>query len=230
MTGAVQRPAQSLGLDLVLPGDWWRIPLGRQAERRAAVRALLKRQVSGLVVTPALLRDLTTALDAVADDAHGSGGLVLWMSTGLVAQVPLSVTLVAKTTDASDLDALAESLPPAHDVVTGRLEAGRVVRRVHVRDGTGVLDGLLAATPGGSGVLATEELRRADRVLLGDYWVERPWGGLVHLAFSSPIVPLREPLVELFDTVVETVVWRDDEPAGNPVHESGGADGAAATT
>jgi hypothetical protein len=44
--------------------------------------------------------------------------------------------------------------------------------------------------------------------LVADYWLERPDGaGLVQLAFATPMLPLRQPLLELFDTIAGALHW-----------------------
>lgn len=47
-----------------------------------------------------------------------------------------------------------------------------------------------------------------------DYWLERPDGaGLVQLAFATPMLPLRQPLLELFDAIAGALRWvTTDEP------------------
>jgi hypothetical protein len=69
--------------------------------------------------------------------------------------------------------------------------------------------------------------------LVADYWLERPDGaGLVQLAFATPMLLLRQPLLELFDAVAAAPRWvTADEPemttAPGPVHspsEGGSSD------
>jgi hypothetical protein len=91
----------------------------------------------------------------------------------------------------------------------GSLRPGRVVRRCRVRDQSGTVAHLVAAADRA----ADREPGPALAALHVDYWAQRPGDGLVQLAFSSPLVALREPLVELFDTVVDSLTWRG--PAGD---------------
>jgi hypothetical protein len=54
--------------------------------------------------------------------------------------------------------------------------------------------------------------------LVVDYWVQRPDAGLVHLAFASPILPLRDALLDLFDAVAGALRWvfhRPDDTLGD---------------
>lgn len=202
------RPARVPGLDLVVPGDWWRIPLQPQPMRRRALRALVQRQFTGLEKHLALRHQVETALDDVADEAAGTGGVVMWFSTATVEGLPLPVSLVLAELPHATIDTVRESLEADDDTVVGSLGPGRVVRRCRVRDQSSTVAHLVAAADRAAGKEPTPALA----ALHVDYWAQRPSGGLVQLAFTSPLVALREPLVELFDTVVDSLTWR--EPPG----------------
>lgn len=207
---AQTRPAHVPGLDLVVPGDWWRIPLHPEKARHAAVRGLVRQQFTGLEDRAALRHEVETATHGVALEAASSGGLVLWFSTATVEGLPLPISLVLAALPHGTVETIRDSLSGDDDVVAGSLRPGRVVRRSQVRDQSAAVAELAAA------------VRRADRssadasdeapattALHVDYWMQRPTGGLLQLAFSSPLAALQEPLVELFDTVVDSLTWRE---------------------
>ena len=50
-----------------------------------------------------------------------------------------------------------------------------------------------------------------SETLQADYWVERPDARLALLAFASPLVRYESALLELFDSVVDSIRWQDDE-------------------
>ncbi len=50
-------------------------------------------------------------------------------------------------------------------------------------------------------------------MLVADYWIERPdKSGLIQLAFSSPIVPIRDAWLELWDAIVGALRWVEETP------------------
>ncbi|MGH3865457.1 MAG: hypothetical protein ACRDQ4_04820 [Pseudonocardiaceae bacterium] len=130
------------------------------------------------------------------------------LSLQRVGDVPVSASLVvhwidvaagpdSSPGDRSLLLALREAFEPAAGAPRepgfaldlGKMAAGTVLRRVHELPAE-----ITGAEPTPS--------------LVADYWLERPDGlGLVQLAFATPMLPLRQPLLELFDVVAGALRW-----------------------
>jgi hypothetical protein len=207
---------------LVTPAEWWRIPLQPEERRHASVGQLVDRQFRGLDDQPLLKRDTAQRLHATADEAaQQAGGLELFVSTQLIAGVPLGVSLLVSMLPAgtmSSLDRLHDALAtggPSGDTGGGpsnrpsdgvpelareTIAAGPVLRRRRtVRPG--------ADDPG-------EELPRS----VVDYWVPVPGdGGLLQLSFSTPMPEqLAAAMVELFDAVTASLRWKQPSSEGNP--------------
>lgn len=198
---------------VVLPDHWWRIPLQPPRARERSVDRLLRRQFAGVDNQPRLRAEARGRLFEQAEDAATLNGHLLALCLLEVRGVPLPASLTLYWLDVpaqpgSALDGgevllnLRDELQPggagaapAPGFDLARVDAGWVLRRVH--DTTADLDG-------------------ADPVsmLAADYWVQRPDGlGVAHLHFSSPVLSMRQALLDLFDAVVSALRWvrADDE-------------------
>lgn len=211
MTTGSGAPAAVVDARVVLPDHWWSIPLQPAGARERSVRALADRQFAGIDNQPQLHADLRKQLLAQAETAAESDGALLALSLLEVAGIPVSASLVlhwidvpadpeAVPGDGSLLLALQAELAPASDAAAepgfrldlGRIEAGTVLRRVYESH-------------------AEFESTEPVPSLVADYWLERPDGaGLVQLAFATPMAPLRESMLELFDTIASTLRWVTD--------------------
>lgn len=192
--------------ELVVPQDWWRIPLEDEDRRRRSVRALVRRQFRGVDCDPRTRRELKEVLDNVADSGQRRGGVELYVSTGLDAGVPLPASLLVSVIRPEELGAGGPTTPDelymvlrdsAPDVSVVPLDAGRALRR-------------------------RRELLRRDVRDLGhqkpgtelDYFVPVPHStALLLLSFSTPLGEVSGALVELFDAVAASLHW-GAEPAG----------------
>lgn len=198
---------------VVLPDHWWVIPLQPQQTRERSVERLVERQFAGVDDQPLLRADTRRQLLAQAEQAATSDACLLALCLLQVAGAPVPASLVVHWVDVlSDPDsvpgdgalllALREELEPANGTSArpgftldlAHLSAGKVLRRVYERD-------------------AEIEGAEPTPSLVADYWLERPDGaGLVQLAFGTPMVPLREAMLELFDSIASALRWvRGDE-------------------
>lgn len=195
---------------VVLPDQWWAIPLQPSQQRERSVTALVERQFAGVDDQPLLREDTRRQLLLQANRAAISDARMLALSLQRVDGVPIPASLVvhwidmprdpqASPGDGTQLLAVRDKLEPRGErapgftLDIGALEAGAVLRRVHEQPAE--LDGV-EPTPS----------------LVADYWLERPDGtGVVQLAFGTPLADLREPLLGLFDAIVGALRW---------VHES----------
>jgi hypothetical protein len=203
-------PVAAASYTLVTPAEWWRIPLQPEERRHASVARLVERQFRGVDDQPLLKRDTAQRLRSSADEAaQQAGGLELFVSTQLIAGVPLGVSLLVSMLPAgamSSLDRLHDALaggatdgPP--ELARETIHAGPVLRRRRtVRPG--VDD-------------PAQELPRS----VVDYWVPVPGDeGMLQLSFSTPMPDqLAEAMVELFDAVTASLRWKQPTtPEGTP--------------
>ncbi|MBO9556334.1 hypothetical protein [Cellulomonas sp.] len=193
MTPDARRPRVD-DVGVLLPASWWTVPLAEPDARRAAVARLVDEQVGRADVHASLRADLRGRLATVADDAAAAGGRIFAVSFMRAAGVPVPATLTLYRLDGlghGDLAELETSLAeqPGFDAVEAADgPSARVVRRVSRRAAPDDL---------------TDEPRQ---VLVVEYWLAvEGVETLVQLAFSSPLVELRDALLELFDTVAASV-------------------------
>lgn len=198
-TGQQRRPDD---LAVVLPDDWWVVPLHPAAARHRSVRRLVERQFRG-AEQPVLRRDVEKRLATATDEAASASGRWMAVSLQRAAGVPVPASLVLSWIELgpprgdghlADLKAqlvASSGSAAADDVASAALPCGPAVRRVRAR-------------PPGELDLSTEEVEP----VAVDYWLEFPSeDGMALLSFSTPLAVLREPLIELFDAVVGTARW-----------------------
>ena len=200
-TSGARRPRiDSLGF--LLPESWWTVDLRDEAARRRSVSALVERQVGRDDSRASLRGDLRSQLGRAADDAARAGGRIMAVSLMRADGIPVPATLTMYRVPGAALDdrgaeELARLLRASQqqddeiEIAHGLL--GPVLRRVSRRQGD--------ASIGGSDVT----------LLLVDYWLDPTDAhGLMQLSFSSPLLELREGLLELFDAIVASVSPAED--------------------
>ena len=173
---------------VLLPPGWARIPLdGRESARAAALAA---NKTAGLEEPQrSAVRDkLAAAIRQALQDARSAGGIDVLLSLAERDGIPLAASCLISYLDKGQevpLDVLAAELA-AEDGTGGNVSlteagGGPAVRRRYLDDGITRLDYLLPM-PG------------------------RPTGFLV-LAFGTPIEPLADALVMLFDAIAQSLRW-----------------------
>ncbi|WP_155990755.1 hypothetical protein [Paraoerskovia marina] len=174
-------------LRVALPATWWVVPLTDSAARSRSVRALVERQVGRADVQVSLRHELRRELSATLDAAHREGGRLFATSLMEVAGRPVSAT-----------------------VTTFRLGPERTLdgqrRRVRMLGG----EASEAIGPYGTVLRQVRESNGPDvwgctdlRQLVVDYWFDPDDGeGLFRATFTTPHLPLRDAMTELFDTIV----------------------------
>ncbi|MEV0206172.1 hypothetical protein AB0H97_13325 [Streptomyces sp. NPDC050788] len=198
--GASGRAAPVFGL--ITPEDWYRIPLQPPERREASVSALIKRQFAGVDDQPVLRRKAEAQLRDTAQAGVDQGGVVLYLSFLEAGGIPLSASLlVSRLHQRFDgLDAVA-ALAGSGEVglvtlpAAGR--AARLLRRERTKQ---------------SRKLGSEF---ADTVV--EYFVPVPdRDEVLMLTFSTPLEPIADAMVGLFDAVAETLRWQrpDEETKG----------------
>jgi hypothetical protein len=193
------RPTGELGL--LLPADWWVVPLtDRKAMHRSLV-ALADRQFGRSDSPPPLKYQSRLALEEAATTAAAAGGRILAISLMTVRGAPLTISLITYRHDPPSrirghekLERVADRLRGASDdvdVLLGEAPAGPVLRTV--------------ATERGPDSLGAQDIDQLVVRYLVDCPVET--GGPVRFeaVFTSPHVALRDGLLDLFDTLVASV-------------------------
>lgn len=186
-----------VGYRLVLPQGWWVIDLD-PARTEANVAALLEQQWRGVDDAPHLKAEARTSLLRQAGDAADAGGLQLFLSVGMLGGIPLSASLLISSLPLASPDELTDLAQEGRD-------RGRDVTRVELPAGA-ALRTLWRQPPGDddlSGLAATcldvhLAVPHAPRVLV--------------LQFRTPMEPLAEVLVEVFDAVAGTLRWAPGSP------------------
>lgn len=194
--------------NVIVPDGWFQLPLAPE-DRDRGIIALADQQFRGVDNAPHIKKQFMRELQRKAKDAYNVGGTELYISTLTVGPLPLSSSLLISIPGPdewpkiSDPEDLAEHLStkasseetetepePEVGVVT-LPAAGRAVRqrRRDAPDPSSQLGSTLPNT-------------------LVTYYVPIPatksW---LLLNFSTPMDPLADQMVELFDVVAGTLHW-----------------------
>lgn len=202
------RHASDHGIGLVLPADWWVVPLVDQAERGRTIAAMVQTQVGGGDACATLRRQLRVDVGSSARRATKSGGWVLAFMLTRAGEHALPATMTGYRSPGSFRD-----------------EAGVAVVRSAIEEAVRSAGGRLDVAAGPFGVMLRAVRRRTGTwhgvgdlpVLACDYWTDPDDGhGLVHLAFATPVVDLQDAWCDLFGTVAATLhrTGATDGPGG----------------
>lgn len=178
---------------LIVPEGWFRIPLD-PGSRESAIKYLVDQQFRRLEGVSSLKHQAREQFAKMAQSAYLNGGMELYISLQSAAGLPLSASLVVTLTPlhhqedvAVPPERLAEVLAPRSDEVTiADLPAGPAVRtrrRLPGPDGQPPITNLDVHIP-----------------------VPESSAYLV-LSFSTPLAPLADAMVGLFDSISETLRW-----------------------
>jgi hypothetical protein len=201
---------------LTLPEGWWAIGLD-PARAEADVAALVEHQWRGVDDAPHLKAEARASLLRQAQDAADAGGLQLFLSAGTLGGIPLSASLLVSAVPLASPDELSDLAQQgrarARDVTQVDLPAGPALRTLWRQppgddDPSGLFTTCLdlhLAVPG------------APRVLV--------------LQFRTPMEPLADVLVEVFDAIAGTLRWAHGRPVDSePDQNRDGYDSPAPTT
>ncbi|MEU2334898.1 hypothetical protein ABZ608_15130 [Streptomyces sp. NPDC013172] len=203
MTDGTARTATAPPSDyrLAVPEEWERIVL--DPERWPyRIDKVVKRGLRRTHATPQLEAALAERMREQAEAAHANGGVEMYVMNQVLGQVPVSAGLVvtlmrpAPGTEAGDLGDIARSLAlrttaETADVALVDLPAGPAVRHRYLRRPA-------ADDPDGNKLAVTHL----------DVYLAVPNGDQrLLLSFSTPMEPLADALVGLFDAVARTLQW-----------------------
>ncbi|MFJ3756878.1 hypothetical protein [Streptomyces sp. NPDC090080] len=188
---------------VVVPDGWFQLPLDPPDDRDRAIVALADLTFRGVDNAPHLKKQLMRDIQRKAKDAYKVGGTELYLSTLSVGPVPLASSLLVSV--------------PAPDRWPRTSDAGELAEHLAGGDLGGCGEVGVAQLPAAG--TAVRSRRREDgdpRTQLGNtmptttvtYYVPIPaserW---LMLTFSTPVDPLADQMVELFDTVARTLHW-----------------------
>lgn len=175
---------------VLLPPGWARIPLDGRESARAATLAANKTAGLEEPQRSAVRDKLARMIRQALQDARSAGGIDVLLSLAERDGIPLAASCLISYLDKGQevpLDALAAELSAEDDGAGGSVwltEAGGcpAVRRRYLDDGVTRVDYFLPM-PG------------------------RPTGFLV-MAFGTPMEPLADALVTLFDAIAQSLRWQ----------------------
>ncbi|GGW33414.1 hypothetical protein GCM10010320_10540 [Streptomyces caelestis] len=188
--------------NLLVPDGWFQISLDPE-ERDRSIIALTELQFRGVDNAPHLKQELMRDLQKRAKSAYGIGGTELYLSLLTAGPVPLASSLLISVpaadewpacSDAEELAAHLAERKPWEDAELGvkKLEAAGKAVRVRRRD---------APDP-------ENQMGNTLPTTTVTYYVPIPatkrW---LMLNFSTPVDPLADQMVDLFDTVAGTLHW-----------------------
>ncbi|MEV7077161.1 hypothetical protein AB0N88_01200 [Streptomyces sp. NPDC093516] len=187
---------------MITPEDWFRVPLLPADRREASLRALVTRRFAGVDDQPVLRRKTEEHLLGTAEAAVEQGGVVLYLSFLEAGGIPLSASLlISHLYERFDgLDAVA-ALAGSGEVSLETLPAVGRVARVLRRERT----------------KQSRKLGSEFEDTVVEYFVPVPGRDeVLMLTFSTPLEPIADAMVGLFDAVAATLRWqqRDDERTG----------------
>lgn len=175
---------------VLLPPGWARIPLDGREGARAATLAANKTANLAEPQRSAVREKLAQMIRRSLRDARSAGGIDVLLSLAERDGIPLAASCLISYLNqdrAVPLDMLAAELSAGDgeadaDVSLTKVGGGPAVRRRYVEDGATKVDYFLPM-PG------------------------RPTGYLV-LAFGTPMQPLADALVTLFDAIARSLRWQ----------------------
>jgi hypothetical protein len=186
---------------ILLPDGWFRIDLSPECRQRS-VDALVERQFNGIDDGPHLKRQAREELLARAVKAYENGGLELYLSLQQAGPVTIPASLLITFVPPQHPEVvppevlrnyLAGNGPAGRRITVEELQSGHAVR---VRART-----VPAAEDPTGNTLPTTSV---------DYHVPIPnSAAYLLLSFSTPLDPLADAMVGLFDAIAASLAWKE---------------------
>ena len=204
----------------MLPGNWWRVSLTDEESRQADIRSIA-RDAFGKADNVARLRaDLRAELLRATELAVDGDADSMYFAREVIQGVPLPVSLVVTYTadyagispiqPERNLETLVNSVDriddDSHDEADDDYVLGEsaVVRRIRFQEPKEIDDSEIAG--------------RAPSLSV-NYWITVPKRNRVLvMAFQTAFTELKEPLLDLYNAIVESIRWNvpDREPVADP--------------
>lgn len=181
---------------VLLPPGWARIPLDGREGARAKALAADKTADLAEPQRSAARDKLARLIRGALRDAKSAGGIDVLLSLAERDGIPLAASCLISYLDRGQevpLDALAAELSEAENESGGAVSPASTVSRTEVGGGP-----------------AVRRRSAADGITRLDYYLPvpgRPAGFLV-LAFATPVEPLADALVTLFDAIAVSLRWQ----------------------
>lgn len=199
---------------LLLPEGWFRVLLEPQ-ERVRSIDALVARQFAGIDDAPHVRRQLRQELLKRASEAFDDGGLELYLSLQHAGPLSIPASLLVTLGRPPEggalpsLEALASRMAAdakaQEELSLVDIAAGQALRLRSRTDPAGSRPG--ASTGDGAGERGDETYALPSVTL--DYQVRVPGAdAYLLLAFSTPLVPIADAMVELFDAIAGSLSWK----------------------
>jgi hypothetical protein len=180
---------------LVLPEGWSRIDV-RPGPRKRDIARLMDAQFRGIDAAPALRQQLQRKLLEMAQAAHASGGIEIYLCHQDILGVPVPASLVVSLT------------PDGRD--------GRAISPQQLAETFGAGQATLVELPSGTAVRTRRRTLPEPDDPTGnilpvtnlDLYVPVPASGrYLVLAFSTTLDALADAMVDLFDAIARTLRW-----------------------
>lgn len=195
-TGAAAQPIPPRDYRMAIPEGWDRIVLD-PARLDGQIERIVKRVTRGKDSIPHLKLQLAEAIKAQAVQAWSNGGVELYLSTQQIGDVTLSASLLTTYVPAKKgpLPTLTEHgttlAKEGEDVAMVDLAAGPALRHRYRE----------SADP-------SAEYGNTVPITHLDYHLALPNSDAqLMLSFSTPLEPLANQMVVLFDTIAATLQW-----------------------
>jgi hypothetical protein len=202
--------AKSPGVQIVLPGSWWKIPVGDEEAATRAIHALANKVTNRMDAFARLRGDLRKQLTELAETARAGGAEQVFLALEIVpgTTLPMSLALFWP-----DIDVLGSTPSKPQTVIA------------LVREALEALPDAAEYSDQEEAVLGGTQTWRRSRTIVHpadgdvgeyetfvvDYWVAVPGSQRVALlTFSTTIPGERELLLQLFRVMVESMRWDED--------------------
>ncbi|WP_349899378.1 hypothetical protein [Parafrigoribacterium soli] len=184
---------------IVLPGTWSTIPLDDDAALEGHIKRLVLKQVGRADRFARTRREVRDQLTDVALNAKAQGAITFAIALELLPGVPFPASLmISEDTWPPDVELLAlENLEQ-------KLRVARPAAEVHPFR-SGPVARIASVTDVSVGEETTPQLS-------AQYWVPAADGTRLFRVFvEAPMAQFPELLTELFDSIVDSMVWLADE-------------------
>ncbi|MGW7277531.1 hypothetical protein ACWGIV_04330 [Streptomyces sp. NPDC054844] len=185
---------------LTLPEGWFRIPLDPE-ELDASVDALVERQFKGVDDAPQLKRQVRRDLVKRARKTFRNGGIEFYLSLEMGGPVPVPASLVVSL------------VPPGQNALGSRELAVSLAASGPLGQEVSILErptGDIIRTRVRSEPEPDDPTGNTLPVTSAGYYVSVPRSSaILLLSFSTPLDPIADAMVELFDAIAGSLTWRE---------------------
>ncbi len=201
-------------VDLLLPGKWWRLPLGDADRLRDSARSLAVRTVGRQDDRAQLRAELAASVLKAAKEAERANASDFYLALEVVPGVPIPISLSlswpdlpARLSREAGADVEAQSLAAS-------LRSAQPTAEVDTW-GAGDL-GVVRVTETSAHALAVSVGADGAEKLSVSYWVmTADFATPLVLSFTTSLVSMADSILELCDAIVSTVSWSQSDVSEN---------------